>query len=351
MLLKESKTGLLFNSKLKDCPVFIPNDLSMVDSDFVKKFDTNFPFTKIDERYNSILKVYLYKFISGGKNLEKDYADIDLLSLFMWNDIKISKNIYVKSIINSLNIFDKIISNTETLDKIDINYIVQCNKTLRNKKGFFGLRIKGMRAGDPKINPCAFYCVPENKIKRHLSTLVKYINNSDTDVLTKSLLIMMQFIFIHPFKDGNGRTSRVLFLALLKEKFGLPFTSLMLVYIKNVNRQNYYRAMKNYREGNINSLIGFYNNLILWVKKSTDELYKFILDYENKIKLYGYVPEKFKQKIIYSQNEFNNIDINSEFFEVVSIKKNSNCYINNSLLFVLNQFNHYLGFELRKNNL
>ncbi len=61
-------------------------------------------------------------------------------------------------------------------------------------------------------------------IKRQLTNLISFYNNSITNKeitvsqrLLLSTIFFSEFLLIHPFSDGNGRTSRILFNYLLKD--------------------------------------------------------------------------------------------------------------------------------------
>jgi Fic family protein len=58
-----------------------------------------------------------------------------------------------------------------------------------------------------------------------------------------------QFVWIHPFFDGNGRTARLL-MNLLLMKFGYP----PAIILKN-NRKQYYRSLNQANKGDYKSFI------------------------------------------------------------------------------------------------
>ena len=65
----------------------------------------------------------------------------------------------------------------------------------------------------------AVYVPPSpEKVRPLLEDLVAYINTSDHPPLTQAALVHVQFIAIHPFGDGNGRTGRALMHLVMRKR-------------------------------------------------------------------------------------------------------------------------------------
>lgn len=81
--------------------------------------------------------------------------------------------------------------------------------------------------------------VPPNALKicDYITELIEWTNQSEVDILTKSIIFHHRFVWIHPFFDGNGRTVRLLFNLLLM-KHGFP----PAIILKN-DRKKYYDAL------------------------------------------------------------------------------------------------------------
>lgn len=81
-------------------------------------------------------------------------------------------------------------------------------------------------------------------IKEKLNNLLDYINNDikyDYDPLIKLAISHYQFEAIHPFRDGNGRTGRILSIIMLIQKGLLEFPILYLsAFIINEKEDYYY---------------------------------------------------------------------------------------------------------------
>ena len=85
-----------------------------------------------------------------------------------------------------------------------------------------------------------------------MKNFVKWINQeSKIHPVLKSGIIQFQFVHIHPFVDGNGRTSRLLCTAFLYQK-DYDFKKLFSIseyYDKD--RQNFYKAIQSVRNNNM----------------------------------------------------------------------------------------------------
>jgi Fic family protein len=81
----------------------------------------------------------------------------------------------------------------------------------------------------------------EETIKAHLANLISYLNEHNSPMLYKIAISHYYFGYIHPFYDGNGRTSRYISsMYLLNELDRL--TALTLSYSTNKLKQSYYNA-------------------------------------------------------------------------------------------------------------
>lgn len=50
----------------------------------------------------------------------------------------------------------------------------------------------------------------KNEIEKHLSNLIDWVNQSDDPIFIKAGVFHHEFVYLHPFEDGNGRTCRLL---------------------------------------------------------------------------------------------------------------------------------------------
>jgi Fic family protein len=91
----------------------------------------------------------------------------------------------------------------------------------------------------------------ETVIREMLANLEKFINgDSPIDPLIKMALMHYQFVAIHPFSDGNGRTGRILLLLYLKLSGLLDNPAIYLSEYIIKNKTEYYLRLQNVTERN-----------------------------------------------------------------------------------------------------
>lgn len=75
-------------------------------------------------------------------------------------------------------------------------------------------------------------------IKGQMETLMDWYNNTDLHPIEKASMLHTEFVKIHPFIDGNGRTGRLLLNYELIKSGYVP------AIIKNENKLDYYKAIR-----------------------------------------------------------------------------------------------------------
>ena len=94
---------------------------------------------------------------------------------------------------------------------------------------------------------------------RALVDLERFINTPDTvPVIVKAGLIHAQFETIHPFKNGNGRTGRMLINFYLWQEHFLEKPVLFLSSYFKRNRQLYYDKLDAYDKGRVEEWLDFF---------------------------------------------------------------------------------------------
>ena len=127
--------------------------------------------------------------------------------------------------------------------------------------------VKGVRGGDAKPGMYrdiqnyvgnsrtkeVIYMPPKpGEVPELMEDFVRWINEeSDTHPVLKSGIIQFQFVHIHPFVDGNGRTSRLLCAAYLHKK-NYDFKRLFSIsQYYDKERNGFYNAIQSVRDNDM----------------------------------------------------------------------------------------------------
>ena len=99
---------------------------------------------------------------------------------------------------------------------------------------------------------------PPSRTEMHdrLNAFYYDLENKEQNPVEKASWVHAEFVAIHPFEDGNGRTSRILMNYILIKNGYLP------VNIKAENKMSYYEALDEYgKNNNLNSFLELVINL------------------------------------------------------------------------------------------
>ena len=163
----------------------------------------------------------------------------------------------IKEVTNYRDAFNLVSNYLKTKSVIQESMIKEIHKEL--VKGVRGESAKPGKYRDIQnyvgnaVTKEIIYIPPKPKeVPALMKELVEWINQeSEMHPVLKSGIIQFQFVHIHPFVDGNGRTSRLLCTFYLY-KSGYDFKKLFSIseyYDKD--RQNFYKAIQSVRENNM----------------------------------------------------------------------------------------------------
>ena len=150
---------------------------------------------------------------------------------------------------DNLEAFQILVEALEACDDIDEGLICEVAKAV-NKSAIYikeGYRTFGENISDTDI----IISDPE-KIPSHLAQLIYdyLVTWSPFDVYTREALFHMDFIHIHPFEDGNGRTARLIMaFNLIKQGYVCPVIDTLTIkeyekYIKEFNIEGLTELLK-----------------------------------------------------------------------------------------------------------
>ena len=96
-------------------------------------------------------------------------------------------------------------------------------------------------------------------VPHEMRELVKWTsdNYKKLNIVEFSAILHHKFVYIHPFRDGNGRTGRLLMNIFLMN-YGFP-----LVIIQKNDRDKYYRALSLADRGKYQTLVNFIGQAVL----------------------------------------------------------------------------------------
>lgn len=129
--------------------------------------------------------------------------------------------------------------------------------------------------------------MPESKIIESLDLCLDFLKNDDIDSLIKISSFHYLFGYIHPFYDGNGRTSRFISSYLIKNELDI-LLALKLSYTVKNNINKYYKAFDvcNDRK-NKGDITFFVVTFLELLSQASDDLYTKIADLNDQLNYYN----------------------------------------------------------------
>lgn len=143
---------------------------------------------------------------------------------------------------------------------------------------------------------------PESKIIECMNQALQVLNSNEIDEPIKVALFHYLFGYIHPFYDGNGRTSRFISSYLLSKEFE-PTIAYRLSYTIKENIKEYYKAFKTCNErhnrGDLTPFVIMFTDIIEESMKQLEEAlqkrYQKLMYYRERIQ---YLPMGLNEKYI-----------------------------------------------------
>ena len=169
----------------------------------------------------------------------------------------------VKNAYNLYNMFDKFDCYSEEdllLAHSVLTYLID------EESGKYRNHGEGVFDGDKVI----FVAPPENMVPTLMKDLFNWLkNDNETPLLIKSCIFHYEFVFIHPFGDGNGRTARF-WQNLLLSNWNSVFEYIPLEsQIYKYQSEYYHKINICHKNGNSNEFIEF---ILLMLNEILDEV-------------------------------------------------------------------------------
>ena len=126
------------------------------------------------------------------------------------------------------------------------------------------------------------YTPPRGKgvVEKKIAEMIDFVNDDDAfpiDPLLKMAMAHYQFEAIHPFRDGNGRTGRIMCILLLIQKGLLDMPILYLSAYILQNKDDYY-----FKLGNVTGTKNW-KDWILYMLESVSQTTEYTIDKINRI--------------------------------------------------------------------
>ena len=134
--------------------------------------------------------------------------------------------------------FDRATADLEAHRVISTESLVAANFTFTENST--GVRASDCWVGE-KGSKTEYKCPTQPDLDIYLKELIHFINTCDL-CIDNILYIYFKLIAIHPFLDGNGRTSRALFYRLIQSEFDLFFCPSL--YHTKENHRPYFNLVK-----------------------------------------------------------------------------------------------------------
>ena len=128
--------------------------------------------------------------------------------------------------------------------------------------------------------------LPESKIIQAMEQSLSFLNNDDVDILIRIAAFHYLFGYIHPFYDGNGRTSRFISSYLLSRNLN-SLIGFRLSYTIKENIKKYYEAFKICNDKrNMGELTPFVETFLEILDSSMRQLFQTLQNKERRLKYY-----------------------------------------------------------------
>ncbi|KKQ21231.1 MAG: Filamentation induced by cAMP protein Fic [Candidatus Nomurabacteria bacterium GW2011_GWA1_37_20] len=164
---------------------------------------------------------------------------------------------YIKALNNGIDALKEIPISERLIKKLHKDLMAGARHTQYPHPGKFRHDqnwINGTSPRDAKFVP-----PPSHELSRTISDWEKFVHVDDNLLpLTKAALLHAQFETIHPFRDGNGRTGRMLTTLYLREAGLLEKPVLFLSAYLKKHQQVYSNRLLGYSNGEINEWIQFF---------------------------------------------------------------------------------------------
>lgn len=196
----------------------IPPTLADFDIKISRTFDlNNFEQPKYGEFQ---LNQFLNRYLAGDKSI-KELRSVSRRRLALITSEIGHMDPEANNLVMQINHYQSAFEYVYNLKTIKLEQLFKANRLLeRNNKNAGKIR-KGQNwiGGKSPFN-AHYVCPPVEHVEDLMNDWIKFVNNQDISSEAIAIIGHNQLLNIHPFVDGNGRTSRVFLHVMLQKQYG-----------------------------------------------------------------------------------------------------------------------------------
>ena len=140
--------------------------------------------------------------------------------------------------------------------KLDLQNLIYCNERIApevNKPT--RIRDKQNWVGGKNVLEAKYICPPPEMVEELLGNFIDYVNTSHQNTLISAYVAHCRLLSIHPFWDGNGRTSRAMFDGYFEYHFGHSVNPLLYRLSPKCPRNGYVEAIELFNIGSEDAIL------------------------------------------------------------------------------------------------
>jgi len=210
---------------------------------------------------------FAIKFIFNSNNIEGSKIPEEVVKkIIETGNLNYKNKNEAREALNSIDAFEYLKDFNFNLASIKRLYYISTNKLLMENNNPYP---KGFKKVDLVVGDST--TTPPGEVKKELEELIKWYKKNKRKIhpLILAYEFHLEYEKIHPFRDANGRTGRLILNKILIQNGYPP----MIVYKEN--KEKYFNAIKQAREGRKKKYYQF-------MLEQTNKSYTFLLDLLNK---------------------------------------------------------------------
>lgn len=191
------------------------------------------------EKLPRLRRVSKLKSIQSSLAIENNSLSLDQVTAVVNGKRVLGKENEILAVKNAFEVY-KLVSkfNPFSIEDLLIAHGIMMSNLVENAGNF---RNDGVGVFDENGN-VVHMAPPASMVAENMQNLFSWLKSSSTPMLIKSCIFHYEFEFIHPFKDGNGRTGRLWHTVLLTS-FNPIFEYVPIESIIKDNQAEYYKVI------------------------------------------------------------------------------------------------------------